>query len=257
MRKLIIILILSIVMFSIKVCGKNNIGIVNNVHSTYDLYIDFSRLSNSDLDKIFYKHFPGNNYYFGVVTYNGKGGILFHPDTNGYFNHFVIIKTFSYKANILINITWDVIFLANDTYSSIREDNQKNAGGPIFAYIDDNNWIGIENYYGVAVIRGSKNGNGFGVYKTLSKTIPIKHKFSYTVIFDPNTFRVNVLFGYNSYYGWLDIYNTNDYNWNLPPSKSDYYGKIVRIGFVIHRYYGDYILFNVKVKKYARIVNTL
>ncbi len=182
---------------------------------------------------------------------------MFHPDTNGDFNHFVIIKTFSYKANIPINITWDAIFLANDTYSSSEEDNQKNAGGPIFAYIDDNNWIGIENYYGVAVIRGYHKGNRFSVYPDLPEPIPIKREFNYTILFDPNTFRVNVLFDYNSYYGWLDIYNTNDYNWNLPPSRSDYYSKIVRIGFVVHRYFGDYILFNVKVKKYARIVNIL
>ncbi len=72
MRKIVIVLMVLIVMSSINVYGKNNIEIVNSAHSTYDLYIDFSRLSNSDLDKIFYKHFPGNDYHFEVVTYNGK-----------------------------------------------------------------------------------------------------------------------------------------------------------------------------------------
>jgi hypothetical protein len=139
-------------------------------------------------------------------------------------------------------IDWCVTILANESDSyrfySSGDLTGSNAGGPLMAFISLNDFVGIENYNGVAKVRGFINGNEIFLYNSGIKPVPIYKKFEYSVEFDPVNWRVNILADNQSLYGWLDI------------SRFSQLGqyKIVKVGYVEHGKYGDVILHYVRVR---------
>lgn len=166
---------------------------------------------------------------------------------------YLLILLGKVKSKGITNITYDVYVATNSSISSRTDipNTQKNAYIPMILYLDNKNYIAIENYadeHGNAfLIRGYVNGvqkyYNDGVTKFIQ--IPLNKFIHYTIEINWEKWITNIYVDGDILYSNINISDT--FPKTLFYNKIGYYGIFILAGF------GDYFIESVSLKQYITI----